>query len=113
MKEQGGSLRSPASKMDQEGAELVSKLDDVYTEPRKIQDTRPTYDQLYLAEMIDRRWDTTEITMAGIQRLNSRYGVQIVQQAMRELHGFPPSSTLVARPYPYLETVCRRMQEEA
>lgn len=72
-----------------------------------MEDMRVTNDQLYLAEQIDRRWDTTEITIAGIQRLNSRYGVVRVTEAMREMHGFPPPGP-VLRVYPYLETICRR-----
>ena len=88
-KDNGGSLRSPASK----------------------QDTRPTPDQMYLAEMIDRRWDTTEITVAGIQRLNTRYGLNLVTSAMRSLHGFPPDGVLL-HPYPYLEAICQRTEAE-
>ena len=72
-----------------------------------LTDTRPTPDQMYLAEMIDRRWDTTAITVAGIQRLNSRYGVVRVTAAMREMHGFPPPGP-VLRVYPYLETIIKR-----
>jgi hypothetical protein len=87
----GGSLRSPIQ--------------------TKAEDRRPTPDQLYLAEMIDRRWDTTEITIAGIQRLNTRYGVVLVTGAMRSLHGFPPPGELL-HPYPYLETICKRTEEE-
>ena len=72
-----------------------------------LTDTRPTPDQMYLAEMIDRRWDTTAITVAGIQRLNTRYGVVRVTEAMREMHGFPPPGA-VLKPYAYLQTICER-----
>jgi hypothetical protein len=70
-------------------------------------DPRPTPDQMYLADKIDTAWDTTEITPAGIVRLNQRYGVEAVTAAMRSLHGFPPPSK-VLKPYAYLEAICRR-----
>jgi hypothetical protein len=74
-------------------------------------DTRPTYDQCYLAGRIDERYGTNEVTIPGIQRLNTRYGVLVVQQAMRELHGFPPL-VKVLKPYAYLEAmICGRLGE--
>lgn len=89
--EQGGSLRSPAS--------------------NEATDTRPTFDQLYLAERIELDANTAEITIAGIQRLNTRYGVGIVTQALRTVRGFPPE-TPVLHPYPYVENIARKLAEQ-
>jgi hypothetical protein len=74
-------------------------------------DTRPTFDQMYLAERIELLHDTNEITIAGIQRLNTRYGVAIVTQAMRTVRGFPPA-TKIEHPYPYVENIARKLAEQ-
>jgi hypothetical protein len=71
-------------------------------------DERPTYDQLYLASRLSPD-DAPQgrLSPAAIQRLNIKYGVQAVTDALRLMRGHPPEQA-VRRPYPYLEGMLRR-----
>jgi hypothetical protein len=70
-------------------------------------DIRPTHDELYLASRLSPDdAPTARLSPAAIQRLNSRYGVQTVLDAMRLMRGFPPEIA-VRSPYAYLETLCK------
>jgi hypothetical protein len=71
-------------------------------------DERPTYDQLYLASRLSPdNAPKARLSPAAIQRLNNRYGVTAVSDAMRLLHGFPPEIA-VRSTYAYVEGICRR-----
>ena len=67
-------------------------------------DNRPTHDQIYLAEKVNDRYEGGSrglVTPAVLQRWNRRYGVVLVSDALRLLHGFPPGDQ-VRSPYAYL-----------
>jgi hypothetical protein len=70
--------------------------------------TRPTEDQVYLATKITETWGTAKgtITIAGLQKLNDRYGVSVVSDALRSLRGFPPEEA-VQSPFAYVEAICK------
>lgn len=70
-------------------------------------DQRPTFDQLYLAERLSVDAPKGRISPAAIQRLNTRYGVQTVVDAMRLMRGFPPEIA-VRSPFAYLEGICKK-----
>jgi hypothetical protein len=67
---------------------------------------RPTGDSMYLADRINARWNTDNLTPAAIQKLVTSYGVQLVEDKLRELHGFPPEEA-IRSPYAYLETMLK------
>lgn len=71
--------------------------------------SRPTIDSIYLAERINERWDTHNLSPAAIQKLVNAYGDRAVEDALRALHGFPPEDA-VRSPYAYLETMLREGQ---
>ena len=71
----------------------------------RIEDTRPTPDQLYLAEKISDLAPQGRITLAGLQRLNTLYGVSTVTDALRMTRGFPPSDLRSA--YGYVDKLCK------
>jgi catalase len=62
---------------------------------------RPTTDSIYLAQKINDRWDSHSLSPAAIQNLVTAYGDRAVEDALRELHGFPPDEA-VRSPYAYL-----------
>lgn len=66
---------------------------------------RPTTDSIYLAQRINARWDSHSLSPAGLQTLVNKYGDGAVEDALRELHGFPPEE--VRSPHAYLETMLR------
>jgi hypothetical protein len=70
------------------------------------QDLRPTYDQLYLMDKINDAAEKPSLTIAAVQRLNTRYGVAVATSAMRMLRGFPPEAPLLSG-YAYVEKLCR------
>lgn len=67
---------------------------------------KPTPDCLYLAERINERWGASKgrLTPAALQRLVSTFGVQVLEDALRELHGFPPEEA-IRSPYAYLQAI--------
>jgi hypothetical protein len=65
---------------------------------------RVDQDQLYLARKISEAWDK-ELTVAALQKLNLLFGRVVVTQALRSLHGFPP--TILNNPYAYIQAVCK------
>jgi hypothetical protein len=67
----------------------------------KKRDTRPTHDQLYLASVVSDLAPKGRISVRALQKLNTRYGVQAVTDALRCLRGFPPE-VAVRSPYAYL-----------
>lgn len=81
-----------------------------HTAAAKKKDQRPTYDQLYLASKLvppsPENRPQAGLTPAAIQRLNTRYGVGTVLDAMRLMRGFPPEIA-VRSPYAYLEGICK------
>lgn len=66
-------------------------------------DSRPTFDQLYLARRLS---PDHPLTPAAVQRLNTRYGVQATLDAMRVMRGFPPEIA-IRSPYAYLEGILK------
>lgn len=87
---------------------LEPSLEPSENHPKKRPPSRPTEDQVYLAGRIIEAWGLkpTALGMPAIQKLNSRYGIEPVTSAMRELHGFPPDGGLLA-PFAYIDTVCK------
>lgn len=74
-------------------------------------DERPTHDQLYLVGWFapsSAEVDAAQprLTPAAIQKLNCRYGVRTVTDALRLFHGFPPEIA-VRSPYAYVEGICK------
>ena len=70
---------------------------------------RPTHDQIYLAEKLNYYSDGGKrgfITPAAIQRWNMRYGVSLVSDALRQLHGFPPENEVIS-PYSYVAAILK------
>ena len=67
---------------------------------------RPTVDSIYLADRINERWDSSSLTPAAIQKLVNAHGVREVEDALRELHGFPPEEA-IRSPYAYLDSMLR------
>jgi hypothetical protein len=67
---------------------------------------KPTVDSIYLAQRIDERWDTHNLSPAALQKLVNAYGASALEDALRELHGFPPEEA-IRSPYAYLETMLR------
>jgi hypothetical protein len=67
---------------------------------------KPTYDSIYLASRIDERWETRSLSPAAVQKLVNLYGVREVEDALRQLYGFPPEEA-IRSPYAYLETMLR------
>lgn len=68
---------------------------------------KPTNDSVYLASRINERWNLTtggRLTPPALQRLVNRFGARDVEDAIRELHGFPPEEA-VRSPYAYLEAM--------
>lgn len=72
----------------------------------KRNDDRPTHDQLYLAGFFSVDAAQPRLGPAPLQRLNRRYGVGIVTEALRLMHGFPPEIAVRSQ-YAYLEGICR------
>jgi hypothetical protein len=68
-------------------------------------DTRPTHDQIYLAERINQDAAQGHLSVPAIQRLNNRYGPAAVTVALRMLRGFPPEKLTSA--YAYLATMLK------
>ena len=66
---------------------------------------RPTTDSIYLASEISLKWHR-ELTPAAVQKLVNVYGPRLVEDKLRELHGFPPEEA-IRSPYAYLETMLR------
>jgi hypothetical protein len=66
---------------------------------------QPTVDSIYLARQIAARWHAS-LTPAAIQTLVSIYGPSLVEDKLRELHGFPPEEA-IREPYAYLATMLR------
>lgn len=72
---------------------------------------RPTDRQIYLAASIAGGWEAVgtkrgRITIAALQKLNTRYGVEVVSGALAELQGFPPAEA-VRSAYAYVEAICK------
>lgn len=67
---------------------------------------KPSGDSIYLASRINERWDSSSLTPAALQKLVNVYGAREVEDALRELYGFPPAEE-VRSPYPYLEAILR------
>ncbi len=67
---------------------------------------KPTHDSVYLADRINERWSSTKgrLTPPALQLLVARFGARDVEDALRELHGFPPQEA-VRSPYAYLEAM--------
>jgi len=68
---------------------------------------RPTYDQMYLMEKINEVAPKGRLTPAAIQRLNSKFGISPVVDALRSMRGFPPPQGFRS-PYAYLVSVLAR-----
>src|SRR4030095_14756878 len=66
---------------------------------------QPTVDSIYLARQIAARWHAS-LTPAAIQTLVTIYGASLVEDKLRELHGFPPEEA-IREPYAYLATMLR------
>ena len=73
-------------------------------------ETRPTPDQMYLADRICQTAPQARLTPAALQKLNSEFGVRIVSDALRYVRGFPPAE--LRSPYPYVRRICQRQLEE-
>jgi hypothetical protein len=71
-------------------------------------DERPTYDQIYLASRLNDVAPQGHLTIAGLQRLNTRYGVAAVVSAMRTLRGYTPEELHSA--YAYLAAMLKEQQ---
>jgi hypothetical protein len=69
----------------------------------KKKDTRPTPDQMYLASRVSETAprSSARLSVRALQKLNTRYGVQAVTDALRCLRGFPPD-VAVRSPYAYV-----------
>ena len=67
---------------------------------------KPTHDSIQLARWIDARWHTSSLSPAGLQQLVEIYGDRVVEDKLRELHGFPPEEA-IRSPYAYLVTMLR------
>lgn len=52
---------------------------------------QPSQDQIYLAEQLGEAWGT-DFSVKRIVLLNKMHGRNAVEDAMRELHGFPPEA---------------------
>jgi hypothetical protein len=65
---------------------------------------RPTIDSIYLAARIEARWKKNGLTAAALQKLVTVYGDTAVEDALRELYGFPPEEA-IRSPFAYLETM--------
>lgn len=67
---------------------------------------RPTNDSIYLADKINDAWDGTtgRLTPAALQRFVKVHGDRVVEDALRELHGFPPSEA-IRSPFAYLKAI--------
>jgi hypothetical protein len=78
------------------------------TAAARRKDERPTHDQLYLASRLSlEAAPQGKLTPAAIQKLNTRYGVAVVENAMRLLRGFPPDPP-VRSSYAYLVAICEK-----
>lgn len=75
---------------------------------------RPSIDSVYLAVRINETWEPTRghLSVAGLQKLANRYGAGPLEDALRELHGFPPSEA-VRSPFAYLGAILRSRAEGA
>jgi hypothetical protein len=78
---------------------------------KAIVDNRPDHDQTYLAEKLAESWDQ-ELGPPALQKLNNAYGRAAVSDALRSLHGFPPSEA-VRSVYAYVEEICKQGGEAA
>lgn len=87
----------------------TGKEQELSSSPTASFPTRPTPDQVYLAERIRDTWGPTKgnLTIPALQRLNDRWGVTVVTDAMRSLHGFPPEDA-VKSPFAYVEAICKQ-----
>lgn len=65
---------------------------------------KPTNDSIYLARRIDERWKTNALPPSALQRFVNLYGAEVVEDALRELYGFPPAEA-IRSPYAYLEVM--------
>lgn len=65
---------------------------------------KPTNDSVYLAGRINERWKSTSLSPGALQRFVNLYGAAVVEDALRELHGFPPAEA-IRSPYAYLEVM--------
>ena len=65
---------------------------------------RPSEDQIYLAGRLNQHWDTESLTPAAVCKLNKRYGLENVSNALRLVRGFPPAAP-TSSPYAYLVAV--------
>lgn len=72
---------------------------------RAVPDNRPDADQKYLAEKLSDAWDL-DLDFPALQKLNNKYGRAAITNAMRELHGFPPSEA-VRSLYAYIESIAK------
>lgn len=63
---------------------------------------RPSEDHTYLANRINERWPGTagRLSAGALQRLANDYGLDALDSAIREMHGFPPDE--VRSPFAYL-----------
>lgn len=59
--------------------------------------SRPNESQVYFAQRLN-------LTIPAVQKLNTKYGVEHVTEAMRQVHGSPPEGG-VANVYAYVESV--------
>src|SRR4030095_1519432 len=64
-----------------------------------------TGDSIYLARQTAARWHAS-LTPAAIQTLVTIYGASLVEDKLRELHGFPPEEP-TRKPHPYLAPMLR------
>lgn len=73
---------------------------------------RPTTDSIWLAEQITSAWGVAKgaLTPAALQRLVGDHGARAVEDALRELHGFPPGEA-VRSPYAYVAAMLRERVE--
>jgi hypothetical protein len=77
------------------------------TAATREKDTRPTYDQIYLASRLCKDPEKA-LTPAAIQKLNTQYGVAAVVSAMRTLRGYTPEELRSA--YAYLAAMLKEQQ---
>lgn len=73
---------------------------------------KPTNDTIYLGQQINESWpgSSGRLSPPALQRFVSTYGARAVEDAVRELHGFPPAEA-VKSPYAYVESILRDRKE--
>jgi hypothetical protein len=59
---------------------------------------------MYLGARLVAAWDAPQLTPAAIVKLNKAYGRAAVEDAMRELHGFPPEEAIESL-YAYISSI--------